>query len=480
MRVSAVPNRARAACSAATVAGSSEAAGQTAVGAPPAPRGAVASVAIATQRGAAASAAPVPGRSVIISSSPGRAGSARSRRRSTAMPPAESSARSSGSARMTAFGSISLVTQPARSVGGVGATFTTASSPMPVASARAVSGRAVAAGRLASGRPATTGSASSPNTTARNGSTSSSAAERAAPGTTATASSSTVGLSAGRSSGCCDQASQASTIPATTIVSVVPRPTTGPPMPAERPVPGTRGRHRHGRRPGHDGDRQPGRGGQVAAQHPVVHEVRGEGEQRGGRQGRGEGGETRRDGRGRPTPSGHRGQRRRGHQPRRGRRSRGDPGVQDDDRGQHPDQARREGGGHRAGPEGAQDGPEQDDGQEPEGEGGAPGGVDDRQVPGGQERLHDGELPHGEPVRRGQRDVAQLGAPRGERGGGEAGLAGSGDEPVTPHRDGEVHGRRGGRDQRRPEEWRAGWGAQFDAGFPGSVADSPAAEPHPR
>ena len=224
----------------------------------------------------------------------------------------------------------------------------------------------------------------------------------------------------------------------------------------ERPVPGTRGRHRHGRRPGHDGDRQPGRGGQAAAQHPVVHEMRGEGEQRGGRQGRGEGGETRCDGRGRPPPFGHRGQRRRGHQPRRRRRSRGDPRVQGDDRGQHPDQARRERGGHRAGPEGAQDGPEQHDGQEPEGQGGAPGGVDDRHVPGGQERLHDGELPHGEPVRRGQRDVAQLRAPRGERGGGEAGLARGGHEPVTPHRDGEVHGRRGGRDQRRPEERRAG------------------------
>ena len=90
---------------------------------------------------------------------------------------------------------------------------------------------------------------------------------------------------------------------------------------------------------------------------------------------------------------------------------------------------------------------------------------------------------------RGQRDVAQLGAPRGERGGGEPGLARGGDEPVTPHGDGEVRGRRGGRDQRRPQEAERGrlsegmspppergpglaMPCQLVAGFPGSAADA--------
>jgi hypothetical protein len=169
---------------------------------------------------------------------------------------------------------------------------------------------AVAAWRLASGRPATTGSASSPNTTARNGSTSS--ARPSGP--------------RGHHGDGEQQHRRAQRGPQLRVL----RP--GQPdehdpgddhrergaqahdRPAdagERPVPGSHGRHRRGRGPGHDGDRQPGRGGQVAAQHPVVHEVRDEGEQCGGRQGRGEGGETRCESRGRATPFGHSGQRRR-------------------------------------------------------------------------------------------------------------------------------------------------------------------------
>ena len=69
---------------------------------------------MATQRDVGASAARVAGRSVTIRRSPGRAGSPRSRRRSAATPPADSSARSSGSARITASGLSSLPTQAAR------------------------------------------------------------------------------------------------------------------------------------------------------------------------------------------------------------------------------------------------------------------------------------------------------------------------------------------------------------------------------